>query len=372
MMKKVLLSVAFWLTFIWANGQIILTLQPGPDEGKDTYVNSVIPDEPGGLKPELVACGWTFGGEFGIGRYLLRFDLSQIPAGAQIQSAKLTLYFSDGSTFGSQTGANASYLEKVTQDWDEATTTWNTMPSSTTVGEVFIPQTTLPTQDLTDIDITAFVSGWVSNPSTNFGMLHHLISEVTYNCLIFKSSDYTIPAKRPKLVVTYTCDLPAPHFTYSTNNQMVTFTESSLQPLSWYWDFGDGNFSILKNPQHYYTAPGTYYVCEKATNACTAETWCDSVNVFASSVGGNPDIMSPSVFPNPAQENVIVTFDAMKKGVMILDLYNPQAVKKFTFTREVIPGENRIPLYLPGLPSGLYLLRINSGDYERMIKLIIQ
>jgi len=91
--------------------QTTIVMQPGPVDGIDSYINSVIPNEPGGAKPELVACGWTFQGAFGIGRSLLKFNLSRIPTGSHITSAKLTLYFNAGSTFGAQTGAhNASRI----------------------------------------------------------------------------------------------------------------------------------------------------------------------------------------------------------------------------------------------------------------------
>jgi PKD repeat protein len=41
----------------------------------------------------------------------------------------------------------------------------------------------------------------------------------------------------------------------------VKFTESSTgSPTSWKWNFGDGDSSILKNPSHIYTVPGSYTV----------------------------------------------------------------------------------------------------------------
>jgi hypothetical protein len=62
-MRTILLFIGLWISFaVQCHGQTTIVLQPGPDDGKDSYVNSEIPDEPGGDKPELVACGWTFGG----------------------------------------------------------------------------------------------------------------------------------------------------------------------------------------------------------------------------------------------------------------------------------------------------------------------
>lgn len=48
---------------------------------------------------------------------------------------------------------------------------------------------------------------------------------------------------------------------------LVNFNDSSLNAVSWEWDFGDGSNSTLKNPSHIYSAPGIYTVKLIATNA---------------------------------------------------------------------------------------------------------
>jgi PKD repeat protein len=47
----------------------------------------------------------------------------------------------------------------------------------------------------------------------------------------------------------------------------VTFTDQSTNdPTTWSWDFGDGGTSTLQNPSHEYTTPGTFTVRLTATN----------------------------------------------------------------------------------------------------------
>ncbi len=446
-MKHFFLVALFHVTFlVQGYSQKTLVLQPGPEDGYDTYVNSSIPDVTCGDWIVMIACGWTFGGIDGIGRSLMRFDLSQIPTSACIQDAKLNLYYQEG-TFAPQTGENASYLEKILQPWNEATTTWNTKPATTSFGSVFIPKTLLPDQDLTNIDVTDFVKGWALDPSTNYGFLHKLALEVPYNCVVYHSSDSPDSLKRPKLVITYfdcdapvagfsssvqlpvvffsdssshaslwwwdfgdgyystvqnpqhvyeqtgiyqvclrvqdscgsdsickpvhVCSFPDPHFTFIKDESMVSFSDSSFQPISWYWDFGDGFYSDLKNPQHYFNKSGTYYVCEKVTNVCGEQTYCDSVTVIAASVNDNTNYCYLDVFPNPAHDNILVSVNVQKEGVMNIDLYNPQILKMYSFIKEIIHGENKIQLNIPGLPAGLYFLRIEFGENKRLIKLVI-
>ncbi|MFH2095876.1 MAG: PKD domain-containing protein, partial [Bacteroidota bacterium] len=60
---------------------------------------------------------------------------------------------------------------------------------------------------------------------------------------------------------------------------------------SWYWDFGDGSWSNLQNPEHTYQDSGFYQVCLTITtdDSCTS-TFCDSVyaqyNLVTYSISG--------------------------------------------------------------------------------------
>lgn len=53
-----------------------------------------------------------------------------------------------------------------------------------------------------------------------------------------------------------------------TCDGLVQFTDQSTNlPDNWNWTFGDGNSSVLQNPQHTYLNPGTYTVSLNASNA---------------------------------------------------------------------------------------------------------
>ena len=67
-------------------------------------------------------------------------------------------------------------------------------------------------------------------------------------------------------------DKPTANFTYTKNQGMVTFTNTSTGLGTSYWDFGDGDFSTQDNPIHDYTAPGTYTVKLTVTNDCGSNT----------------------------------------------------------------------------------------------------
>jgi len=49
----------------------------------------------------------------------------------------------------------------------------------------------------------------------------------------------------------------------------VFFTDQSILPDTWFWDFGDGNTSTLQNPVHTYTATGNYTITLTVTDTIT-------------------------------------------------------------------------------------------------------
>ncbi len=66
----------------------------------------------------------------------------------------------------------------------------------------------------------------------------------------------------------------------------INFTNSSSGPpvLSYFWDFGDGNFSGVANPSHTYLANGTYTATLIASSTAGCEDTVRSVPII---IGGN-------------------------------------------------------------------------------------
>ncbi len=89
------------------------------------------------------------------------------------------------------------------------------------------------------------------------------LSNGTYSAyLTVTSNDPLIPVDTIPVLFTISAP-PCMSYSYSVTacNGMVAFTDSSSNsPTSWLWDFGDGSTSVLQNPVHQYTAPGSYTV----------------------------------------------------------------------------------------------------------------
>ena len=145
-------------------------------------------------------------GGLNVNRALIDFNLSTIPVGATILSAKLNLYALGpfGSLPGHTGSNNSAYLERITQNWTENTVTWNNQPSSSSLNHITLSQSINPTQNYININVLPLVQDMLNNQSSSFGFILKLISETSTNSLAFASKDHSNTNLAPTLVITYT------------------------------------------------------------------------------------------------------------------------------------------------------------------------
>ena len=116
----------------------------------------------------------------------------------------------------------------------------------------------------------------------------------------------TYPCFSGPMFVPYT-EAPQADFTHSTPN-LTTIptnfqnTSSGPGPLTFLWEFGDGNTSTQENPSHQYTISNTYTITLSVTNVHGTDSMVDTINVYEPLInppgGGN----NPANVPNA--ENV--------------------------------------------------------------------
>jgi PKD repeat protein len=262
--------------------QTTIILQPGHDDGKDAVIGTYYPDQNYYYHIDYIAMAWTIGGDPYVDRSLIEFDLSVVPSGASIINVSLSLYNSPDPTnnhgeHSSLSGPNTCWLQRITDEWDEYTVTWNNQPSTTTLHQVTLKQSVDPHQDYEDIDVTQLIKDIIDNPETGHGIMIRLITEEYYRCMIFASSDHPDPSLHPKLAITFIA--PVADFSYILENKTVYFNNLSQWADTFLWDFGDGIQSIQENPVHAYQQFGDYEVTLIASNQSFADTVTKVVRV---------------------------------------------------------------------------------------------
>ncbi|MEZ5029787.1 MAG: PKD domain-containing protein [Saprospiraceae bacterium] len=76
-------------------------------------------------------------------------------------------------------------------------------------------------------------------------------------------------------------ELPEANYSNVINlDNLVEFSSSSINALSYEWNFGDDSTSMEVNPVHEYLEEGLYHVTLKVTNDCGVSTYCQPVQVY--------------------------------------------------------------------------------------------
>ena len=105
--------------------------------------------------------------DLGVTRSLVKFNLSAVPAGTSISSARLYLRLR-GWCRGTNTNPRSVTVYRTSGGWSESSVTWNNMPGigeahgSTAVG--------YSTGTWYSFDVTSLVRGWVNGSLPNYGM----------------------------------------------------------------------------------------------------------------------------------------------------------------------------------------------------------
>jgi secreted trypsin-like serine protease len=144
---------------------LILRFGTSPGQVRDTYVASDAPDRNFGDSVELLV-----GEENGATRRaLLRFDLSGIPAGAEVLTAHM------GFHEESKTGKQIISAHRITQEWDEDTTTWASFgPRGFELRPLASISNATPVVAMTSdvwFDVTSLTREWLSMTTPNHGVL---------------------------------------------------------------------------------------------------------------------------------------------------------------------------------------------------------
>lgn len=330
-------------------------------------LNSVNPMQNGGESLKFDAMGWTFYGVEGAKRSLIDFDLSALAGNYGIMDARLSLYFyTDEPTYVPHSGDNGAYIRMITSVWEEDQVTWSTMPQTTSEGQVWLPPSTDPEQDYLDIDVTGLVRQRYHDPENTFGFMLQLADEIPYRSLMFSSGDNVDSTLWPKLVITY-CLRPEADFQYNANDLYVEFTDQSSSADSWWWDFGDGYFSYMKNPTHVYPVYGTFNAWLTVTDSCGASTVTRSIVLSPSGMEEYGE-RALKLWPCPASDIVNVALPA--PGVYELTLTDTHGREML---KDIVKNDhqNTCSVNIERCPSGIYMVSINSAKGIVRSRLVI-
>jgi hypothetical protein len=209
-MKRLVLSVYLMLIFVLSSCHHNLrpktkVLQPGPEEGKDTYIQNSIRYKSWNLDSlsSLVAMTWTDdvnGSTENDARILIDFPELYQMWDDDIDSLKLTLYKIQDYAYmlGGQYGNNANRVYCISQRWDAKTVTWNNRPAFDSTASVYIPK--YDHFDSVVVNLTPLLPKLMQY---EYGLMIRQVNKKPWSAAVYRSCEDSIPSKRPKLTVYY-------------------------------------------------------------------------------------------------------------------------------------------------------------------------
>lgn len=201
-------------------------------------------------------------------KYIARWTLPTLPAGAQVVSATIEMYkFGHSGYLGEPTGVNVMQVFEVSPDWDETTVSWNTAPpageniSRTPVGECTVDL--CATGDWHTFDVTELVRRAYASGGTEAAALWYTAAGQYHSGRYFYSRTGAIPpivrlayqpvataAPPPLATATPTRSAPTATTTPGSPTPTPTATQVAAAGATYYVGPGglDGNPGTLTAP----------------------------------------------------------------------------------------------------------------------------
>lgn len=153
----------------------------------------------------------------------------------------------------------------------------------------------------------------------------------------------------------------------------VHFLPDTLDPyLDYFWDFGDGTYSLDINPQKLFFFPGLYTVCLTITDNGCSSTTCNPVQL---NVAGGLDQLgdwSSSIYPNPFDRELNVALSGLNQAA---ELRLRDLSGRVLLRHHIQPASGQANLQLSAtelapLPAGVYILSVESAAGNQHYKVV--
>ncbi|MEN8654730.1 DNRLRE domain-containing protein [Streptomyces sp. 21So2-11] len=241
-----------------------ITIAPSPTASQDTMVMSDQPAVNFNSSWKLSA-GKT---DTGIARSLIKFPLTEIPAGTKVDSARLNMYFDQAHT----TNANDVTIEahRATGTWDETTATWNN--TSALVGELSGTTTSIDDGDAG----TAAVGEWPRGTTTGGAATN---DDFAYNKNTATGESYTW---QPQVAETASYRVEAHYPAASDAATAAPYTVTHRDGVNSYTlnQTGTaGTWKALDTTERYFAKGNTGKIVLGDTGSSTTRTLADSIRL---------------------------------------------------------------------------------------------
>jgi len=238
------------------------------------------------------------------------------------------------------------------------------------------------------------------NGSTNTSPNHTYLANGVYSVQLYASDpidsncyDYTVVTINVTGVSNpVACQAGFIVFPDSANPGNVIVVNNSIgSNLTYYWSFGDGNFSTLQYPSYTYTTVGPFELCLTVSDGMMCQsTYCDSINsggIVLKQTGFTINVEAPvvtgiekdieliseyNVYPNPVKNNLTIDLNLNEPAhvnVFVTDILGNKVAQ--INNQELNSGANTLKWNSNNISNGIYLLNIKTNNSLQVEKLIL-
>ena len=160
---------------------------------------------------------------------------------------------------------------------------------------------------------------------------------------------------------------PNAFWTYQTVGLSAEFFAASLNEDTYSWNFGDGNTSNSPNPINNYAMAAFYTVELTTTNSCGNDFKTFNIQVSDTANFGNvgiediTQVLSMSLFPNPANNQLSVELELDRTTQVTINVYNSigQLVEQ-SYTGQM--RQDILSIDLTNYEKGVYFLQVITPE----------
>ena len=140
--------------------------------------------------------------------------------------------------------------------------------------------------------------------------------------------------------------------------------DTTITPILYQWDFGDGTGGFGDNPSHHYATANAYLVClilwVGNGPGCCQDTFCEIVDFAPAALAKNQEWVSDFVISSAGKNvKLFLTLEETRKIQMSLVMMSGQVIPVHV-SDAFVQGRNEIELELSGYPAGIYLVRLDD------------
>jgi len=168
-------------------------------------------------------------------------------------------------------------------------------------------------------------------------------------------------------------DAPVADFSYTINNMNVSFSDSSLNATSYWWDFngnGINESTTAGNVSYTYSVPGQYIVRLIVSNACDVDTIFKTIVVTGNGIEDNKIFSSFDIFPNPSNGQITLCFDSQNASEWKIDIKEMQGRSIVSESISCQKGKFYKVFDLSDFSKGAYIISVYN-NFEKINKLLL-